>query len=107
MKKEKDLEFKMMMREDNFEVLTKCAPKASHRLIEIIAEGYSADFSDNNELEQWFSNVEKREKRRFPTRSNVQVIINLDHVKRLLKSHYKYRFDTYTKKNMQTTQKNK
>lgn len=30
MKTRQDFEFKMMMREDNFEVLTKCAPKASH-----------------------------------------------------------------------------
>lgn len=45
-----DFEFKMMMREDNFEVLTKCAPKASHRLIEIIAEGYNADFPDDAAL---------------------------------------------------------
>jgi hypothetical protein len=93
----KNLEFKMMMREDNFEMLTKCAPKASHRLLEIIAEGYFSDFSDDAELEEWFNNVAEREKRRFPTRSNVQVSMNLPHVEKLLKSHYKYRFEQFRK----------
>lgn len=94
MKKE-EFNFKMMMRQDNFEVLTKCAPKASHRLIEIIAEGYNADFPDDAALEEWFENIEKREKRRFPTRTAMQVMSNLNHVKMLLKSHYKYRFDLF------------
>lgn len=92
-----DFEFKMMMREDNFEVLTKCAPKASHRLIEIIAEGYNADFPDDAALEEWFSAVEKKESGKFPTRWRLQVIGSLNHVKMLLKSHYKYRYEAYKK----------
>ena len=91
------LDFKVMMRRDNFEMLVHCTPKASHRLLEIIATGYFSDFSDDAELEQWFNNVVDREIRRFPTRSNVQVSINLPHVEKLLKSHYKYRFDQYKK----------
>lgn len=90
-----DFEFKMMMREDNFEVLTKCAPKASHRLIEIIAEGYNADFPDDAALEEWFSAVEKKESGKFPTRWRLQVIGSLNHIKMLLKSHYKYRYEAY------------
>lgn len=68
MKTKQDFEFKIMMREDNFEVLIKCAPKASHRLIEIIAEGYNADFPDDAALEEWFSGIEKQESSKFPTR---------------------------------------
>lgn len=99
MKTRQDFEFKMMMREDNFEVLTKCAPKASHRLIEIIAEGYNADFDNDKELDEWFSNVEQVEQRRFPTRWRLQVVGSLNHIKMLLKSHYKFRFETYKKYN--------
>jgi hypothetical protein len=95
--KNDNLDFKVMMRRDNFETLVRCTPKASHRLLEIIAEGYFSDFSDDAELEQWFNSVARREKRRFPTRSNVQVTINLDHVRALLKSHYKYRFEQFKK----------
>lgn len=95
MKTIKDFEFKLMMREDNFLVLTKCAPKASHRLIEIIAEGYNADFPDDAALEEWFSAVEKKESGKFPTRWRLQVIGSLNHVKMLLKSHYKYRYEAY------------
>lgn len=91
------LDFRIMMRRDNFETLVRCTPKASHRLIEIIATGYLSDFSDDAELEEWFNNVAKREKRRFPTRSAIQVTMNLDHIKALLKSHYKYRFEQYKK----------
>ena len=91
------LDFRVMMRRDNFETLVHCTPKASHRLLEIIAEGYFSDFSDDAELEEWFNNIAEREKRRFPTRSNVQVAINLPHVEKLLKSHYKYRFEQYRK----------
>jgi hypothetical protein len=90
-----DFEFKMMMREDNFEVLTKCAPKASHRLIEIISEGYNADFPDDAALEEWFSAIEKKESGKFPTRWRLQVIGSLNHIKMLLKSHYKYRYEAY------------
>lgn len=97
MKTNDNLDFKVMMRRDNFETLVHCTPKASHRLLEIIAEGYFSDFSDDAELEQWFNSVARREKRRFPTRSNVQVTINLDHVRALLKSHYKYRFEQFKK----------
>lgn len=71
------LDFKVMMRRDNFETLVHCTPKASHRLLEIIAEGYFSDFSDDAELEEWFNRVAEREKNQFPTRSNVQVSINL------------------------------
>lgn len=91
------LDFKVMMRRDNFETLIRCTPKASHRLLEIIAKGYFSDFSDDAELEEWFNNIARREKRRFPTRSNVQVGINLPHIEKLLKSHYKYRFEQYRK----------
>lgn len=95
--KNDNLDFKVMMRRDNFETLVHCTPKASHRLLEIIAVGYFSDFSDDAELEQWFNSVVEREKRRFPTRSNVQVTINLPHVEKLLKSHYKYRFEQFRK----------
>lgn len=95
--KNENLDFKVMMRRDNFEMLVHCTPKASHRLLEIIAVGYFSDFSDDAELEEWFNNIARREKKRFPTRSNVQVIINLPHAKKLLKSHYKYRFEQYRK----------
>lgn len=91
------LDFKVMMRRDNFEMLVHCTPKASHRLLEIIAEGYFSDFSDDAELEEWFNDIAKREKRRFPTRSTIQVTMNLDHIKALLKSHYKYRFEQFRK----------
>lgn len=91
------LDFRVMMRRDNFETLIRCTPKASHRLLEIIAEGYFSDFSDDAELEEWFNSVAEREKRRFPTRSNVQVTINLPYVEKLLKSHYKYRFEQFRK----------
>lgn len=91
------LDFKVMMRRDNFETLIRCTPKASHRLLEIIAEGYFSDFSDDAELEEWFNNIARREKKRFPTRSNVQVISTYLHVEKLLKSHYKYRFEQYRK----------
>lgn len=94
MKKE-EFNFKMMMRQDNFEVLVGCRPKASHRLIEIIADGYNADFPDDAALEEWFSNVEKKESGKFPTRWRLQVIGSLNHVKMLLKSHYKYRYEAY------------
>lgn len=89
------LDFRVMMRRDNFETLMRCTPKASHRLIEIIATGY---FSDDAKLEEWFNSVAEREKRRFPTRSTIQVTMNLDHIKALLKSHYKYRFEQFKKK---------
>ena len=95
--KNDNLDFRVMMRRDNFEMIVRCTPKASHRLLEIIAEGYFSDFSDDAELEQWFNSIARREKRRFPTHSNVQVIINLSHVKKLFKSHYKYRFEQYRK----------
>lgn len=95
MKTIKDFEFKLMMREDNFEVLTKCAPKASHRLLEIISEAYNADFPDDAALEELFSAVEKKESGKFPTRWRLQVIGSLNHVKMLLKSHYKYRYEAY------------
>lgn len=95
--KNENLDFKVMMRRDNFEMLVHCTPKASHRLLEIIAVGYFSDFSDDAELEQWFNDIAKREKRRFPTRSTIQVTMNLDHVKALLKSHYKYRFEQFRK----------
>lgn len=95
--KNENLDFKVMMRRDNFEMLVHCTPKASHRLLEIIAEGYFSDFSDDAELEEWFNDIAKREKRRFPTRSAIQVTMNLDHIKALLKSHYKYRFEQFRK----------
>lgn len=91
------LDFKVMMQRDNFETLVHCTPKASHRLLEIIAEGYFSDFTADAELEEWFNNIARREKKRFPTRSNVQVTIHLPHVEKLLKSHYKYRFEQYRK----------
>lgn len=56
-----------------------------------------SDFSDDAELEEWFNDIAKREKRRFPTRSSIQVTMNLDHIKALLKSHYKYRFEQFRK----------
>lgn len=95
--KNENLDFKVMMRRDNFEMLVHCTPKASQRLLEIIAEGYFSDFSDDAELEEWFNNIARREKRRFPTRSTIQVTMNLDHIKALLKSHYKYRFEQFRK----------
>lgn len=67
--KNENLDFKVMMRRDNFETLIRCTPKASHRLLEIIAVGYFSDFSDDAELEEWFNNIARREKKRFPTRS--------------------------------------
>lgn len=39
--KNDNLDFRVMMRRDNFEMLVHCTPKASHRLLEIIAEGTS------------------------------------------------------------------
>lgn len=88
-----------MMREDNLQVLTECTPRSSRRMMEIIKEGYLADFDNDSEFERWFDEVEKREKRRFPTRTQVQVISNLNHIKMLLKSHYNFRFETYKKYN--------
>ena len=93
-----NFEFRMMFRRDTLDRLVKCSPRALHRLMCIITTAYKANFTDCEQFEQWFVNmVEKQEKRRLPTRTNMQVMMNLNHVKMILKSHYKFRNDIYKK----------
>lgn len=95
MKEKKDFEFRLMLRQDNIEVLAGARPKALKRMINIIKDAYMADFKSEDEINRWFYDIEQREMDRIPTRSNLEVMSNMNHIKMLIKSHYKFRFDAF------------
>lgn len=95
MKEKKDFEFRLMLRQDNIEVLAGARPKALKRMMNIVKDAYLADFKSEADVDKWMEDVEQREKSKFPTRSQVEVIGNLNHIKMLIKSHWKFRFDAF------------
>lgn len=95
MKEKTDFEFRLMLRQDNIEVLAGARPKALKRMMNIVKDAYLADFKSEADVDKWMGNVEQREKGKFPTRSQVEVIGNLNHIKMLIKSHWKFRFDAF------------